>query len=115
LGEIFLIVDSSVNRRSWHLGKGTALLKGRDERIRAVKLHVISQGKLLEIDRALQGIASMELNGPLQEASGNNSDVQVKRRPKRISTVAWEEARESQTDLLNQEDQLLDWGSVENI
>jgi len=99
--DIFL---QHVNRRSWRLGKVTALLKGRDERIRAVKLHVLSQGKLLEIDRPLQGIASLELKGPLQEAPGNNSDVQVKRRPKRIATFAGEEARELQTDLLNQED-----------
>jgi len=99
--DIFL---QHVNRRSWRLGKVTALLKGRDERIRAVKLHVLSQGKLLEIDRPLQGIASLELKGPLQEAPGNNSDVQVKRRPKRVATFAGEEARELQTYLLNQED-----------
>ena len=84
MGEIVLIVDSTVNRRSWCLGKVTALLKGRDETIRAVKLYVVSQGQLLEIDRPLQGVASLELKGPLQEVSVNNSDVQVKCRPKEL-------------------------------
>ena len=78
-------------------------MKGRGDRIRAVKLHVVSQGKLLEIDRPVQGLASLELKGPLQEDPGN-TDVYVKRRPKRSATFAGEEAQELQPDLLNQED-----------
>eukprot|EP00112_Aurelia_sp_Birch-Aquarium-sp1_P020036 Seg5073.1 transcript_id=Seg5073.1/GoldUCD/mRNA.D3Y31 product="hypothetical protein" protein_id=Seg5073.1/GoldUCD/D3Y31 len=62
-GEIVLIVDSSVKKRYWRMGKIIDHIKSIDGVIRAVKLHIVSQGQLIEIQRPLQGIASLELKG----------------------------------------------------
>eukprot|EP00795_Rhopilema_esculentum_P000720 gene720-10434_t len=46
IGEIVLIVDSTIQRRHWRMAKIVDHIKSRDRMIRAVKLHVLSQGKL---------------------------------------------------------------------
>ena len=72
--------------------------------IRAVKFHILSQGQLLEIQRPLQGIASLEFKGSITEKVAELDGDKRDTRPKRLATFAGEEARELKTDILNQED-----------
>eukprot|EP00794_Sanderia_malayensis_P016438 gene16438-18073_t len=67
IGEIVLIVDGSIKRRNWRMGKVTELLKSRDRNVRAVRLQLLSHGSVIEIERPLQGVVSLELKGPLKE------------------------------------------------
>ena len=75
--------------------------------IRAVKLHVLSQGKLIELERPLQGIASLEIKAPVAERKstpdGEDVEERTKKRPRRLATFAGEETRELQTRVLKQD------------
>ena len=102
IGEIVLVVDSSIQKRYWRMGKVIDYIKSKDEMIRAVKVHVLSQGKLIELQRPLQGIASLELKAPVAEHKSKGKEI--KKRQKRLATFAGEETRELQTDILNQEE-----------
>ena len=104
VGEIFLIFDSSVNKRYWRMDKIIDHIKSRDGVIRAVKLHMVSQGQLVEIQRPLQGIASLELKGHVTAKLSKSDCEKTNERPKRLATFAGEEKRELQTKILNQED-----------
>ena len=45
LGQLVLVVDNSVRKSHWQLGKVTKQIKGRDDVVRAVKIQLMSQGK----------------------------------------------------------------------
>ena len=47
-GEIVLVVDSSIQKRYWQMGNVIDYIKSKDEMIRAVKVHVLGQGNLIE-------------------------------------------------------------------
>ena len=110
LGQLVLVVDNSVRKSHWQLGKVTKQIKGKDDVVRAVKIQVTSQGKKFEIERPLQGICPLEIDAPVKEEKKNetkdNKDkLTVKSdRLKRTPTFAAEELRKLQTDFLNQED-----------
>ncbi|XP_065058573.1 uncharacterized protein LOC135686298 [Rhopilema esculentum] len=53
IGEIVLIVDSTIQRRHWRMAKIVDHIKSRDRMIRAVKLHVLSQGKRDRIGKTI--------------------------------------------------------------
>ena len=86
------------------MGKIIDHIKSRDGVIRAVKLHILSQGQLVEIQRPLQVIASLELKGPVTAKMSKLDFKKRSERPKRLATFAGEEKRELQTEILNQED-----------
>ena len=74
----------------------TKQIKGKYDVVRAVKIHVMSQGKQFEIERPLQGICPLEIDAPVKEEKKNqtkdNKDkLTVKSdRPKRIATFVGE-------------------------
>ena len=80
IGEIVLVVDNSMQKRNWRMGRIVDHIKSTDGMIRAIKLHVLSQGNLIELQRPLQSIASLEFQ----------------RRTKRLATFV--------------DDKVLDWG-----
>ena len=110
LGQLVLVVDNSVRKSHWQLGKVTKQIKGRDDVVRAMKIQVMSQGKPFEIERPLKGICPLEIDAPVKEKKKNetkdNKDKLTLKsdRPERIATFAGEELRKLQTDFLNQED-----------
>ena len=104
IGEIVLVVDSSIKRRNWRMGKVTDLLKSRDGNVRAVKLQLLSHGSVIEIERPLQGVVSLELKGPLKEPVSAVKSTSGMKRQKQLATFAGEELRGLQAEYLNQED-----------
>ena len=48
-------------------GKIISRIKSRDGIIRSIKVNVLSQGKLLEIQIPLQGLVSLEVTAPVAE------------------------------------------------
>ena len=110
LGQLVLVVDNSIRKSHWQLGKVTKQIKGKDDVVRAIKIQVMSQGKPFEIKRPLQGICPLEVDAPVKEEKKNetrdNKDkLTVKSdSPKRIAMFAGEELRKLQADFLNQED-----------
>ena len=49
LGQLVLVVDNSVRKSDWQLGKVIKQIKGKDDVVRAVKIQVMSQGKPLKL------------------------------------------------------------------
>ena len=66
------------------MGKFIDYIKSKDEMIRAVKVHVLSQGKLIELQRPLQGIASLELKAPVADKKHKSKGKEIKKRQKRL-------------------------------
>ena len=56
IGELVLVVENSIQKKYWKMGTIIGHKNSRDGIIRSVKVHVLSQGKLLEIQRPLQGL-----------------------------------------------------------
>ena len=48
LGQLLLVVDNSVRKSHWQLGKVTNQIKRKDDVVRAVKIQVMSQGEPFE-------------------------------------------------------------------
>ena len=62
--------------------------------IREVKAHFLSQGKLIELQRPLQGIASLELKAPVADKKHKSKGKEIKKRQKRFASFAGEEIRD---------------------
>ena len=66
-------MDNSVHKNHWQLGKVTKEIKGRDDAVRAVKIQVMSQGKLFGIECPSQGIPPLEIDAPVKEEKKNET------------------------------------------
>ena len=89
-GEIVLVVDSSIQKRYWQMGNVIDYIKSKDEMIRAVKVHVLGQGNLIEII-ARHCIIRVKGTGCGQETQIERKRNQEK--TKRLATFAGEEIR----------------------
>ena len=109
LGQLVLVVDNSVRKSHWQLGEVTKQIKGKDDVVRAVKVQVMSQSKLFDIEHLLKGVCPLKIDAPVKEekkneTKDNEDELTVKSdMPKRIATFAGEELRKLQTYFLNQE------------
>eukprot|EP00794_Sanderia_malayensis_P019629 gene19629-21573_t len=110
LGQLVLIVDDSVRRRYWQMGKIVKQLKSKDDVTRAVKVQIASQGKVYEIERPLQGICPLEIDAPINKEKNDASQLRIQ--PRRAAATSGENRRKSVTDILNQDPLDLDLGGV---
>eukprot|EP00794_Sanderia_malayensis_P006280 gene6280-7002_t len=101
LGQLVLIVDDSVRRRYWQMGKIVKQLKSKDGVTRAVKVQIASQGKLYEIERPLQGICPLEIDAPINKEKNDVSQLRIQ--PRRAAATSGENRRKLVTDILNQD------------
>ena len=84
-------------------------LHGKDNIVRAVKLHVISRGRQFEIERPLQLICPLELDAPVLQYDSFQEKTEMGKtrlneRPKRLTILVGETNKKLQIDFLNQED-----------
>eukprot|EP00794_Sanderia_malayensis_P007475 gene7475-8305_t len=91
LGQLVLIVDDSVRRRYWQMGKIVKQLKSKDGVTRAVKVQIASQGKLYEIERPLQGICPLEIDAPINKEKNDVSQLRIQ--PRRAAATSGENRR----------------------
>eukprot|EP00794_Sanderia_malayensis_P001352 gene1352-1492_t len=91
LGQLVLIVDDSVRRRYWQMGKIVKQLKSKDGVTRAVKVQIASQGKVYEIERPLQGICPLEIDAPINKEKNDVSQLRIQ--PRRAAATSGENRR----------------------
>ena len=104
LGQLVLIVDNSVGKRHWQLGKVSRHLRSKDDAIRAVKIQISTQGKVYEIERPLQGICPLEIDAPIYKETNDLGEEMPKEvRTRRAAATAADNKRKLITDLLNQD------------
>ena len=72
-GEVVLVHEDNAKRSNWKMGKVVGLISGKDSEVRGAKVKLITKGKAVFVNRALQKLYPLEVRSVTRECE-NPSD-----------------------------------------
>ena len=73
IGDVVLIHEDNTKRSNWKMGKVVEQIVGKDGVVRGAKLRLITKGKPIIVNRAVQKLYPLEVSSALKEVSENES------------------------------------------
>lgn len=71
-GEVVLVHEDNVKRSNWKMGKVLELIAGKDGEVRGAKLKLITKGKPIFVNRAVQKLYPLEVCSVTRESDEGN-------------------------------------------
>ena len=72
IGDVVLVHEDNVKRSKWKMGKVLELVVGKDGVVRGVKLKVITKGKPVIVNRAMQKLYPLEVSSVAREGESES-------------------------------------------
>lgn len=66
-GDVVLVHEDNVKENIWKMGKAVRLITGKDGEVRGAKLKLITKGKAIFVNRALQKLYPLEVRSVIRE------------------------------------------------
>ena len=73
IGDVVLVHEDNAKRSNWKMGKVVEKIVGKDGVVRGAKVRLITKGKPIIVNRAVQKLYPLEVSSTLKEVSENES------------------------------------------
>lgn len=73
IGNVVLVHEDNVKRSNWKMGKVVEQIVGKDGIVRGAKLRMITKGKPIIVNRAVQKLYPLEVSSEAKEVRENES------------------------------------------
>ena len=73
IGDVVLVHEDNAKRSNWKMGKVVEQIVGKDGVVRGTKVRLITKGKPIIVNRAVQKLYPLEVSSTLKEVSENES------------------------------------------
>lgn len=74
-GDVVLVHEDNVKRSNWKMGKVVGLITGKDGEVRGAKLKLITKGKAIFVNRALQKLYPLEVCSVTTECQNQTNEL----------------------------------------
>ena len=74
-GDVVLVHEDNVKRSNWKMGKVVGLITGKDGEVRGAKLKLITKGKAILVNRALQKLYPLEVRSVTRECENQTNEL----------------------------------------